>query len=223
MTQFKDKSSKKANFSAGLFTYPVLMASDILLYDCDYVPVGQDQKQHVELARNIAERVNKKFNKDVFKMPEPLIMKGAAKIFDLADPTKKMSKSAENLKGVILVNDDEKTIRKKIASATTDSMSRIKFAPEEQPGISNLMTIMSCLTGKSYEEIEEEFKDKDYGFFKTKVADSIVDTLMPIQERYNELLNSDELDKILDEGREKTLKIAKDKYELLRKTAGLGR
>lgn len=223
MTQFKDKSSKKANFSAGLFTYPVLMASDILLYDCDFVPVGQDQKQHVELARNIAERVNKKFNKDVFKMPEPLIMKGAAKIFDLADPTKKMSKSAENLKGIILVNDDEKTIRKKIASATTDSMNRIKFIPEEQPGISNLMTIMSVLTGKSYEEIEEEFKDKDYGFFKTKVADSIVETLMPIQERYNELLNSDELDKILDEGREKTLKIAKEKYELLRKTAGLGR
>ena len=222
MTQFKDKSKKQQNFGAGLFTYPVLMASDILLYDVDFVPTGQDQKQHVELARNIAERINKKYG-DIFKVPEPLIPKEGAKIMDLVDPTKKMSKSAENKKGVIYLLDSENDIRKKIMSATTDSEMSIKYDPENKPGISNLICIYNCLSGISISDIEEKYKNSNYGTFKGDVADVVVNTIIPIQKRYYELLNSSELDKILDNGRDKTLKIAREKYELLKEKVGLHR
>lgn len=223
MTQFKDKSKKKQNFSAGLYTYPVLMASDILLYDVDYVPTGQDQKQHVELARDIAIRINKKYNDKIFKVPEPLIAKRGAKIYDLVDPTKKMSKSSENPKGVIYLMDDEKTIRKKIMSATTDSEMKIVYDPDNKPGISNLISIFAALSNKTTQAVEKQFKDSNYGEFKRKVADKIVKTLIPIQEKYKKLINSKELDKILDEGRDKTSLIAYEKYDKLKHAVGLYR
>lgn len=223
MTQFKDKSKKNANFSAGLLTYPILMAGDILIYDVDYVPTGQDQKQHVELTRDIAIRVNKKYNKEFFKIPEPLITKDGAKIMDLQDPSKKMSKSSENQKGVIYLLDSEDVIRKKISSAITDSLGVVKFDVENQPGISNLITIYSVFTGKSISEVEMEFKDSNYGTFKKSVADIVVEELKKIQEKYYELIDSDKLDEILDKGREKTLKIAQKKYEELKDLIGLHR
>ena len=222
MTQFKDKKEKNINFSAGLLTYPVLMASDILLYDIDYVPVGHDQKQHVELARNIAERINKRYG-EIFKMPEPLITKDGAKILDLVDPTKKMSKSSDNSKGVIYMLDDEKTIRKKIMSATTDSETRVVFDPINKHGISNLINIYTSLANVTIKDVEEKYKDSNYGTFKSDVANLVVSVLIPIQEKYNELLNSSEIDKILDDGIEKTSKIAKVKYELLKEKVGLHR
>ena len=223
MTQFKDKSQKHQNFMAGLYTYPVLMAADILIYDTDYVPVGKDQKQHVELARDIAESFNKRYGKDFFKLPEPLIPEEGAKICDLLDPTKKMSKSAENKKGVIMLLDDEKDIRKKIMGATTDSEMVVKYDVENKPGISNLITIYHELSGMSVGEIEEKFKDANYGTFKKEVADLVVGVLKPIQDRYYELINSNELDEILDEGKNKTLEIAKKKYEDLKNVVGLHR
>jgi len=223
MTQFKDKMQKNKNFSAGLLTYPVLMASDILLYDVDYVPTGQDQKQHVELARNIAIRMNNKCGYELFKVPEPIIPKSGAKIMDLVDPTKKMSKSEENPKGVIFLLDDEKTIRKKIMSATTDSETSIKYNPETKPGISNLITIYSVLTNMSIEEIEEKYQESNYGTFKKDLADIVVNKLIPIQERYYELLNSEYLDDILDKGISITNEIAKKKYEELKQVVGLHR
>jgi len=222
MTQFKDKKEKNINFSAGLFTYPVLMASDILLYDPDFVPTGIDQKQHVELARNIAERVNKKYG-DIFKIPEPLIPESGAKICDLVDPTKKMSKSSDNPKGVIYLLDEENVIRKKIMSATTDSETSVVFDIENKPGISNLINIYSCLTNLSIKEIENKYKDANYGTFKKDVADIVISVLKPIQNKYYELLNSSEIDKILDNGIKKTNEIAKKKYELLKEKVGLHR
>ena len=222
MTQFKDKSKKNANFSAGLFTYPVLMASDILAYDVDYVPVGIDQKQHVEIARDIAIRFNKKFG-DTFKVPDVMISDSGTKIMDLVDPLKKMSKSSENPKGVIRLLDDISSIRKKIMSATTDSEMCVKFDMENKPGISNLINIYSAITGKSIKEIEDEFKNSNYGSFKSKVSDAICEEVSKIQERYNEIIESDELDEILDKGISKTREIAKVKYELMKERMGLGR
>lgn len=220
MTQFKDKSLKNVNFSSGLLTYPVLMASDILAYDADYVPVGGDQKQHVELARNIAERFNKKYG-ETFKLPEPVITKIGTKIMDLQEPTKKMSKSSENKKGVILMLDDIEITRKKIMSATTDSEMSIKFDPENKPGISNLINIYSALTSKTHEEIESYFDGKNYGEFKREVADVVCNKIKEIQDKYNEIINSEQLDRILDEGREKTRKIAKAKLDLMKEKVGL--
>lgn len=222
MTQYKDKSSKGENVTVGLFTYPILMASDILLYDADLIPVGIDQKQHVELARNIAERFNKTYG-ETFTVPEPLIPKVGAKIMDLQNPTKKMSKSDETYKGVILLLDDEKTIRKKIMSAVTDSESKVYYDVENKPGISNLLTIYSSLKNISIQETEEYFKDYNYGNLKKEVADVVVETLLSIQEKYNKLINSSEIDDILDKGREKTNKIAKEKLEEVFNKVGLGR
>lgn len=223
MTQFKDKSQKHQNFSAGLLTYPVLMASDILLYDTDYVPVGKDQKQHVELARDIAMMVNKRYNAEVFKLPEAFIPQDGAKIMDLVDPTKKMSKSSENKKGVLFLLDDEDTIYKKIMGATTDSLMMIKYDPENQPGISNLLTIYSVLSGLTLLEVEEKFKLENYGNFKKAVAHLIITTLKPIQERYYQLLNSDQLDDILDKGIKQTSALAREKYLELKQRVGLYR
>lgn len=224
MTQFKDKSLKNQNFSVGLLTYPVLMASDILIYDADYVPVGKDQKQHLEIARDIAIRFNKKYG-DTFKIPEPIISFDGNDflIKDLQNPQIKMSKSSENKKGVILLLDDINITRKKIMSATTDSEMRVKFDPENKPGISNLIHIYSSVTNKSYKEIETEFDGKNYGEFKKCVADEVIKVIEEIQNKYNEIINSDILDKILDEGINKTRKIAKEKYELMKHKMGLER
>lgn len=222
MTQFKDKSRKNANFYAGLFTYPILMAADILLYDIDLVPTGADQKQHVELTRDIAIKMNKKYG-DIFKIPEPMITKKGAKIMDLVDPTKKMSKSDKIAKGVIYLLDDEAVIRKKIMSATTDSDMRIIFDPENKPGISNLINIYSSLSDLSIKEIEEKFKNSNYGQFKSSVADLVINTLKPIKEKYNNIIKDDNyLLQILKNGKEKTSKIAASKYEDLKNRVGLG-
>ena len=222
MTQFKDKKSKNENFTAGLLTYPVLMAADILTYDTDYVPVGIDQKQHVELARTIAERFNKKYG-DTFKMPEPLIRQSGTKIMDLQEPTKKMSKSSYNQKGVIRLLDDEKTIRKKIMSATTDSEMIIKYDPENKPGISNLINIYVSLTDMTVEEVENKYIDSNYGTFKKDLADIVVNELSVIQNKYNDIINSDILDNILDDGREFTREIAKNKFNDMKEKMGLSR
>ena len=220
MTQFKDKSSKNANFYAGLFTYPVLMAADILAYDVDYVPVGIDQKQHVELARNIAERFNKKYG-DTFRIPDVYITKEGTKIMDLVDPTKKMSKSSDNPKGVIRILDDEDSIRKKIMGATTDSDCLVKYDPINKPGISNLINISVALTGKSIEEIEQDFVGKNYGEFKKYVADIVTQEIRGIQKRYKEIINSDLLDKMLDNNACITKEIAKNKFMLMKHKMGL--
>lgn len=190
MTQFKDKSAKHAdNINAGLFTYPVLMAADILLYKADLVPVGEDQKQHLEITRNIAERFNKIYG-DTFVMPEPYIKKASARIMGLQDPTSKMSKSSTNINDVIFIDDEPETIMKKFKKAVTDSENIVKFNPENKPGISNLMCIYGAITGKNEREIEEEFLDKGYGIFKTAVAEAVINKLKPIQDKYNELLNN---------------------------------
>ena len=222
MTQYKDKSSKGENVTVGLFTYPILMASDILLYDADYVPVGIDQKQHVELARNIAERFNKTYG-DTFKIPSPLIPEVGAKIMDLSEPTKKMSKSDPSGKGVIYLLDNEKTLRKKIMSAVTDSEGKVYYDPENKPGISNLLTIYSSLKKITTKEAEDHFKDYNYGNLKKEVADVVVDSLKVIQDKYNEIMNSNQINEILDSGRDKTMQIAKEKtYEVFKKV-GFGR
>ena len=222
MTQYKDKSSKGENVTVGLFTYPILMAADILLYDADYVPVGIDQKQHVELARDIALRFNKTYG-DTFKMPEPMMSEVGVKIMDLQEPTKKMSKSDETYKGVILLLDDEKTIRKKIMSAVTDSDNKIYYDKDNKPGVSNLLTIYSSLKNISIEEAEDYFKDYNYGNFKKEVADLVVSVLSNIQTKYNEIINGTMLDDILDKGREKTCEIAKEKTLDVFRKEGLGR
>lgn len=222
MTQYKDKSTKFKNIPVGLFTYPILMAADILLYDADYVPTGIDQKQHVELCRDIAERFNNKYG-ETFKIPTPMIPEMGAKIMDLQEPTKKMSKSSPNPKGIIYLLDDEKTIRKKIMSAVTDSDATIYYDPENKPGISNLLTIYASLKEITIEATVSHFKDYNYGSLKKEVADIVVEKIMTIQDKYNEIINSEELDKILDEGKNKTIEIARTKYEEVISKIGLGR
>ena len=223
MTQYKSKTANgETGITAGLFTYPCLMAADILLYDAEYVPVGIDQKQHVELARDIALRFNKTYG-DTFKMPEPMMSEVGVKIMDLQEPTKKMSKSDETYKGVILLLDDEKTIRKKIMSAVTDSDNKIYYDKDNKPGVSNLLTIYSSLKNISIEEAEDYFKDYNYGNFKKEVADLVVSVLSNIQTKYNEIINGTMLDDILDKGREKTCEIAKEKTLDVFRKVGLGR
>ena len=187
MTQFKDKSAKHAdNVNAGLFTYPCLMAADILLYNADYVPVGADQKQHLELARDVAERFNGLYS-PTFVVPEGLIPKTGARIMSLQDPTKKMSKSDDNTASFITMLDTPDQIMKKFKRAVTDSEACVRYA-EGKDGINNLMGIYSCITGKSYGEIEREFDGRGYGDFKTAVGEAVVGELAPIQTRYNEFI-----------------------------------
>ena len=187
MTQFKDKSAKHAdNVNAGLFTYPCLMAADILLYNADYVPVGADQKQHLELARDVAERFNGLYS-PTFVVPEGLIPKTGARIMSLQDPTKKMSKSDDNTASFITMLDTPDQIMKKFKRAVTDSEACVRYA-EGKDGINNLMGIYSCITGKSYDEIEREFDGRGYGDFKTAVGEAVVGELAPIQTRYNEFI-----------------------------------
>lgn len=186
MTQFKDKSAKHAdNINAGLFTYPVLMAADILLYQADVVPVGKDQMQHLELTRDIAQRFNGIYG-DVFTVPEPYIGKVGAKIMSLQDPTKKMSKSDENPNASIYLMDDPDTIMRKCKRAVTDSEAQVRYR-DEQPGIKNLIDIYSACTGKTPAEVEREFDGKGYGEFKPAVGEAVVDVLRPLQERVAEL------------------------------------
>lgn len=188
MTQFKDKSAKHAdNVNAGLFTYPSLMAADILLYQADMVPVGADQKQHLELTRNIAERFNGVYG-NVFKVPDAYIPKIGARVMSLQDPTRKMSKSDENANGYIAVLDKPEVIMKKFKRAITDSEAKVRYA-EGKDGINNLMGIYSSVTGKTMQEIEDEFYGKGYGDFKTAVGESVVEHLRPIQERFNLYIN----------------------------------
>ena len=223
MTQFKDKKVKQvAGVSSGLLTYPALMAADILLYDVDIVPVGIDQKQHLELTRNLAERFNSKYG-ETFKVPEPFLPKVGAKIMSLNDPTKKMSKSDPNPKAYVSLLDDINIIKKKIKSAVTDSDTHIIFDEENKPGISNLITIYSCITGLSIKDIEEKYKDSTYAIFKEDVANAVVGEIEPIQTKYNQILNSKELDEILDQGRDYAYMFAQRKIAKVYQKVGLGR
>ncbi|ASN06523.1 tryptophan--tRNA ligase [Virgibacillus necropolis] len=222
MTQFKDKSKGKETVSAALLTYPPLMAADILLYNTDIVPVGDDQKQHLELSRNLAQRFNNRFN-DIFTVPDISTPEVGARIMSLQEPTKKMSKSDENEKSFISMLDEPKKIEKKIKSAVTDSEGIVKFDKENKPGISNLMTILASCTDKSIKEIEAEFKGKGYGDFKAAVAKAVIDVLAPIQERYHELLNSEKLDDILDNGADRAASVANKTLAKAKKAVGLGR
>ncbi len=220
MIQFKEKSKENANFTVGLLTYPILMSADILFCDADLVPVGIDQKQHVELARDVADRFNKKYG-ETFNLPDVFISEKGAKIYDLQDPTKKMSKTEENPKGVISLFDEPEVAKSKIMKATTDSLATIKYDPENQPGISNLLTIASSLTGKTIEEVVNENEGIGYGAFKSYVGDIVANFLKDIQAKYNDIVNSDILNKVLDDGASKTNKIAKEKYELMKEKMGV--
>ena len=209
MTQFKDKAEQHAdNINAGLFTYPALMAADILVYNADLVPVGADQKQHIELARDIAVRFNSIYG-DVFTIPEPYIAKEkSAKIMSLQEPEKKMSKSDANLNANVLILDKKDDIIKKFKRALTDSESEVRFA-EGKDGINNLMTLYSCAAGKSMEEIEREFSGKGYGDFKLAVGEAVADTLMPIQKKYSGFMGDRaEMERILKDGAQKAARRA---------------
>ena len=222
MTQFKDKSAGKEAVSAGLLTYPPLMAADILLYSADLVPVGDDQKQHIELTRDLAERFNKKYN-DIFTIPEIHLPKVGARIMSLQEPTKKMSKSDPNQKGFISMLDEPKQIEKKIKSAVTDSDGVVKFDKENKPGISNLMSIYSIFGNISIEDLEKKYDGKGYGEFKTDLAEVVIKALQPIQDRYKQLIDSVELDDILDEGAEKAALVANKMLRKMENAMGLGR
>ena len=209
MTQFKDKSQKHAdNVNAGLFTYPSLMAADILLYQADLVPVGVDQKQHLELCRNIAERFNGLYS-PTFTVPDPYIPKTGAKIMSLQDPSKKMSKSDENVNGCVYVLDTPDVIMRKFRRAVTDSDACVRYE-EGKDGVNNLMGIYSCVTGKSYEEIEAEFEGKGYGDFKTAVGEAVIEHIKPIQEKFRQYMDDKAyLSKCYTEGAEKAERIAR--------------
>lgn len=227
MTQFKDKSSKisankTTNIQTGLFIYPCLMAADILLYDADLVPVGKDQKQHIELARDISIRMNKKYKTNLFKVPEMYESKIGTKIMDLVNPEIKMSKSNENTKGTIFLLDKIDDARKKIMQAKTDSLNNVKYDVENQPGVSNLITIYSCLSNKETLEIESEFKGKNYGEFKKAVADSVCAFLEKIQEKYNLFFNDEELEKKLEANAKICNEIANKKVNFVQSVLGLG-
>lgn len=215
MTQFKDKSQKQENVGVGLFDYPVLMAADILLYDSDFVPVGEDQRQHLELTRELARRFNSTYKQSVFKVPEPFISETGAKIMSLQDPTKKMSKSDPNPNGYISLLDPRDVIIKKFKKAVTDSENVVRYS-DEQPGIQNLINIYSSITGKTIPEIEKEFEGVGYGKFKVAVGEVVADTLEGIQAKYNEL-NSPEYDNFLKEiyakGAREAHEIARGKLE----------
>ncbi|WP_115714482.1 tryptophan--tRNA ligase [Amedibacterium intestinale] len=220
MTQYKDKTAKgETGITAGLFTYPSLMAADILLYDADYVPVGIDQKQHVELTRNLAERFNNRYG-ETFVIPEPVVAKVGAKIYSLQNPTKKMSKSEENPKGTIDLLDEPSLARKKVMSAVTDSLGIIQYDPENQPGISNLLTILSSLNGESIESIVNRYEGKGYGEFKKEVGQQVFDFLSDLQKRYNEIIASGMAEQVIKEGNEKASFIARKKLSKVKRKIG---
>lgn len=220
MTQYKDKSQRYGNnISAGLFNYPVLMAADILLYQADLVPVGGDQKQHLELTRDIAERFNNTYS-PTFKIPDPYIPKAGARIMDLQEPTKKMSKSSDNPNSYILLMDPPEVIRKKISRAVTDSLGVVKYS-DEQPGVKNLMTILSVITGKTPEDIEKEYEGQGYAQFKNDVAEAIISELEPIQNRVKELISDKAyLESIYKKGAEKANYVATKTLRKVQKKIG---
>lgn len=221
MTQFKDKSKNNANnINAGLFTYPVLMAADILLYDAKIVPVGEDQKQHVEIARDICLRFNGKFG-DVFTVPEPQIAKTGARVMNLLEPEKKMSKTDDNDNATIFIMDERDTIIKKIKRAVTDSDGGVRFDPENKPGVANLMTIYSVATGKTFDEIEKEFDGKGYGIFKPAVAEAVADCLEPVRLKIKDYLDDTaQLDAYMRDGAERANAIAVKTLERVRNAMG---
>lgn len=221
MTQFKDKGKGKESVGTGLFMYPVLMAADILLYDTDIVPVGIDQKQHIELTRDLCNRINNKYG-DTFVLPEGRYLKEGAKIMALDEPTKKMSKSAENELSRISLLDDEAKIKKAIMKATTDSDGVVKFDMENKPGISNLMNIYAAFSDLSIEEIEKKYEGCGYGAFKKDLVQIVVDGLAPIKARYEEIRNSDELIAILEDGAKRADEIAQKVVARTKKNLGLG-
>lgn len=210
MTQFKDKSQKQGseNATVGLFTYPILQAADILLYDATVVPVGEDQRQHIELTRNIAERFNQRFG-DIFVVPDVKILESAAKIYDLQNPESKMSKSGDSPQGILWLLDEPEVITKKIKSAVTDTDSDVRHDPVTKPGVSNLLTLGSLATGKSISALQDELQGSGYGNLKTTVAEAVVELLTPIRKTTHDLLSDPaELDRILASGAEKAEKIA---------------
>ena len=221
MTQFKDKSKNKESAPSGLFMYPVLMAADILLYDTDVVPVGNDQKQHIELCRDLAGRVNGKYP-GTFVMPDGRFLKEGARIMALDDPPKKMSKSAENIHSRISLLDEPSKIKKSIMKATTDSEGVIRFDIENKPGISNLLNIYSSLSGISVSDLERQYEGKGYGDFKKDLVEVTVDALAPIRQRYDEIRNSQQLISILKDGAEKADAIAQKTMRRVKENFGLG-
>jgi tryptophanyl-tRNA synthetase len=223
MTQFKTKAGENMDsVGTGLYCYPVLMACDILLYQTHYVPVGEDQRQHLELTRDLAQRFNSMYGQEVFTIPEPQIKQVGARIMSLDDPTKKMSKSDINEFSRINLLDDPKIIKKKIARATTDSLRSVKF-DEERPGITNLLTIYQMLTGQSQQEIEAEFEGKGYGDFKAALTEQVVGTLEPIQHRYYELINDlPTLEAILKQGADEVRPMAEATLQRVKQVVGLG-
>lgn len=228
MTQFKDKSQKngRTGVSAGLLTYPPLMVGDIVLYNANLVPVGDDQKQHLELTRDFVERFNKRYgqkNQEILVLPEVKIAEQGGRVMSLQDPTSKMSKSDSNSKGFISMLDEPSVIRKKIKSAVTDSTGIIEYDAENKPGITNLLNIFSAATGRSVEDLVSAYEGKGYGEFKTDLAEAVVDLLEPIQTRYHELLASDELDDILDQGAEQARLVANKTLQRMKNAIGLGR
>ncbi|HBA38029.1 MAG TPA: tryptophan--tRNA ligase [Firmicutes bacterium] len=224
MTQYKDKSKGKNNesISCGLFTYPALMAADIMIYDADVVPVGVDQKQHVELARNIAERFNNKYG-ETFKVPDVVNPKEGAKIYDLQNPTKKMSKTDELGKGCIMLLEPVENAKKKIMSAVTDSENSIYYDKENKPGISNLLVIYSSLENVSIEDAVEKFKNANYGEFKKAVAESVGVFLEDLQSKFNKIVESGMIEEVLDKSNEKVRKIAEAKVKEVFEKVGVGR
>jgi len=208
MTQFKDKSKNMKNINSALFSYPVLMAADILLYNADLVPVGADQKQHLELARDLAGRFNTKYS-ETFKIPEPFIPEQGARIMSLQEPSKKMSKSDENINNIISLLDSESQIIKKINRSVTDSDNKI-LCKDDKVGISNLLNIYASVTGKSIKELEQEYEGKSYSDFKSDLSENIIELLKPIQSKYNEIINDKKwLEDLLVSGSEKASFIAR--------------
>ena len=220
MTQFKDKSAKMKDeaIGLGLFAYPVLMAADIVIYDAKRIPVGEDQLQHIELARDLVKRFNNRYG-EVLVMPKGEMVKVGSRIMSLSDPNKKMSKS--DPKGDIYLNDSLEVMRKKIMSAVTDMEAHVHYDVEKQPGISNLMTIMSSLTGKSFEQIEKEFEGKGYGDFKRAVADAVCAEMEPFKAKYEEIVKSGLVDEVLNEGAKRASVVANATLKRVQKAIGL--
>ena len=224
MTQYKDKASKRGDsVPAGLLTYPPLMAADILLYQTNLVPVGDDQKQHLEITRDLAQRFNRVYGEDVFTIPEILLGQDGTRVMSLQEPTKKMSKSDDNQTATVYLLDTPKDIEKKIKRAQTDGDNAVRYDREAKPGISNLMDIFAALTDKSHEEIEKAYAGQGYGTFKKDVAEATISVLEPIQKRYAELIDTPELDVILTKGAEKAREKASKTYEAVTKAMGLYR
>jgi tryptophanyl-tRNA synthetase len=219
MTQFKDKSVGKESVGAGLFTYPSLMAADILLYNSDLVPVGDDQKQHLELTRDLAARFNQRYGK-TFKIPEPMIPKFGARIMSLDDASKKMSKSNPNAGSYIALLDTPDAIRKKLSRAVTDSGREVQFDPQNKPAISNLMSIYAACSGQTMEQIEAEFSGQGYGPFKKQLAEQVVAVLEPIQQRYHEIRQSGQLHDILRQGADQARLVASDTIKIVKERMG---